>query len=125
MLFREKFIKYLTEGIPVHIADDEVHLFYKSLKEFIDNADNQFMAFYSEGNDEVTISDIKKDYLRVSYEKDNVIFKQPRYSTIQESQESITITGQAFLGVLVFIESMSPSEDSNFISEKYNDQWKF
>ena len=125
MSFKEKFVKYLTEGIPVHIADDEVHLFYKTLKEFIDNADNQFMAFYSKGDDEVTISDIKKDYLRVSYEKDNVIFKQPRYSTIQESQESITITGQAFLGVLVFIESMSPSEDSNFISEKYNDQWKF
>ena len=125
MLFREKFIKYLTEGIPVHIADDEVHLFYKSLKEFIDNADNQFMAFYSKGDDEVTISDIKKDYLRVSYEKDNVIFKQPQYGTIQESQESIMITGQAFLGVLVFIESMSPSEDSNFISENHNDQWKF
>ena len=123
--FKEKFIKYLTDGIPVHIPEDEVFIFYRELKDFIDNADNNFMAFYEEGENNLTISDISRDYLHISYEDDKIIFKQPPYVNILESQENILIVGQAFLGVVIFIESITPSEDSNFISEKHNDQWKF
>jgi len=125
MQFKEKFVKYLTEGIPVHIPEDEVFIFYRELKDFIDNADNKFMAFYEEGENKLTISDISKDYLYVSYEDDKIIFRQPLHANILESQENILIAGQAFLGVVIFIESITPSEDSNFISEKHNDQWKF
>ena len=125
MSFKEKFVKYLTEGIPVHINKDEVHLFYKSLKDFVNDADNNFMAFYLDGDDEVVISDLTKDYLRVNYENDKIVFRQPALGDIKESTTSIFATGQAFLGVLIFIESIAPSEDSSFISEKYNDQWKF
>ena len=123
--FKEKFVKYLTEGIPVHIPEDEVFIFYRELKDFIDKADNKFMAFYEEGENKLTISDISKDYLYVSYEDDKIIFRQPLHANILESQENILIAGQAFLGVVIFIESITPSEDSNFISEKHNDQWKF
>jgi hypothetical protein len=123
--FKEKFVKYLTDGIPVHIPEDEVFIFYRELKDFIDNADNNFMAFYEEGENNLTISDISRDYLHISYEDDKIIFKQPPYVNILESQENILIVGQAFLGVVIFIESITPSEDSNFISEKHNDQWKF
>lgn len=123
--FKEKFVKYLTEGIPVHIPEDEVFIFYRELKDFIDKADNKFMAFYEEGENKLTISDISKDYLYVSYEDDKIIFRQPLHGNILESQENILISGQAFLGVVIFIESITPSEDSNFISEKHNDQWKF
>ena len=123
--FKEKFVKYLTEGIPVHIPEDEVFIFYRELKDFIDKADNKFMAFYEEGENKLTISDISKDYLYVSYEDDKIIFRQPLHANILESQENILISGQAFLGVVIFIESITPSEDSNFISEKHNDQWKF
>ena len=123
--FKEKFVKYLTDGIPVHIPEDEVFIFYRELKDFIDNTDNNFMAFYEEGDNKLTISDILKDYLHVSYEDDKIIFKQPPYTNMLDSQESTLITGQAFLGVVIFIESIIPSEDSNFISEKHNDQWKF
>ena len=125
MQFKEKFVKYLTEGIPVHIPEDEVFIFYRELKDFIDKADNKFMAFYEEGENKLTISDISKDYLYVSYEDDKIIFRQPLHGNILESQENILIAGQAFLGVVIFIESITPSEDSNFISEKHNDQWKF
>mgnify|MGYP003638344359 FL=1 len=123
--FKEKFVKYLTDGIPVHIPEDEVFIFYRELKDFIDKADNKFMAFYEEGENKLTISDISKDYLYVSYEDDKIIFRQPLHANILESQENILIAGQAFLGVVIFIESITPSEDSNFISEKHNDQWKF
>lgn len=123
--FKEKFVKYLTDGIPVHIPEDEVFIFYRELKDFIDKADNKFMAFYEEGENKLTISDISKDYLYVSYEDDKIIFRQPLHGNILESQENILIAGQAFLGVVIFIESITPSEDSNFISEKHNDQWKF
>ena len=123
--FKEKFVKYLTGGIPVHIPEDEVFIFYRELKDFIDKADNKFMAFYEEGENKLTISDISKDYLYVSYEDDKIIFRQPLHANILESQENILIAGQAFLGVVIFIESITPSEDSNFISEKHNDQWKF
>mgnify|MGYP003649902328 FL=1 len=125
MQFKEKFVKYLTEGIPVHIPEDEVFIFYRELKDFIDKTDNKFMAFYEEGENKLTISDISKDYLYVSYEDDKIIFRQPLHANILESQENILIAGQAFLGVVIFIESITPSEDSNFISAKHNDQWKF
>ena len=105
MSFKEKFVKYLTEGIPVHIPEDEVFIFYRELKDFIDKADNKFMAFYEEGENKLTISDISKDYLYVSYEDDKIIFRQPLHANILESQENILISGQAFLGVVIFIES--------------------
>tara|TARA_R110001592_G_scaffold270776_5_gene537217 strand:+ start:519 stop:899 length:381 start_codon:yes stop_codon:yes gene_type:complete len=126
MFFREKFIKYLTDGIPVHIPEDEVFLFYNALKDFIDNADNQFMAFYSDGDEELMISDIGKDYLRVSYDNEKIVFRQPLQDDVhQESQGNLLITGQAFLGVVMFIETISPSEDSNFIESIRHDTRKF
>ena len=125
MLFREKFIKYLTDGIPVHIPEDEVFLFYNALKDFIENADNQFMSFYSDDDKELMISDIGKDYLRVSYENEKIVFRQPIPCDVQESQGNMLITGQAFLGVVMFIESISPSEDSNFIESIRHDTRKF
>ena len=125
MTFKDKFVKYLTEGIPVHIPDDEVTLFYSALKDFIDNADNPFMAFYNDGDKEVVISDLIKDYLRVSYKDDKIIFRQPEFGDIKESPTNIFVTGQAFLGVLIFIESISPSEDSSFIDTINHDLRKF
>jgi len=142
MLFREKFIKYLTDGIPVHIPEDEVFLFYNALKDFIDNADNQFMAFYSDGDAELMISDIGKDYLRVRYENEKIVFRQPIQDDVSkfevyvkqheklakanfEAEGNILMAGQAFLGVVMFIESISPSEDSNFIESIRHDTRKF
>ena len=72
--FRTKFVSYLANGIPVSIADDEIPLFYKALSNYINDAKNDFMAFYSLGDDCVVLSDRQDDYLRVAYEKDKIEF---------------------------------------------------
>ena len=72
--FRTKFVSYLANGIPVSIVDDEIPLFYKALSNYINDAKNDFMAFYSLGDDCVVLSDLQDDYLRVSYEKDKIEF---------------------------------------------------
>ena len=125
MIFKEKFVKYLTDGIPIHIPDDEVFIFYKELKNFINKADNDFIGFYETGDEEVVISDISQDYLRISYSDNKIIFKQPAFSSIKDSVHNLFMAGQAFLGVIVFIESLSPSEDSTFIETINNDIRQF
>tara|TARA_R110001583_G_scaffold162507_1_gene314726 strand:+ start:274 stop:645 length:372 start_codon:yes stop_codon:yes gene_type:complete len=123
MSVKEKFVNYLTEGMPIHIPDDEVVLFYKSLKSFIDDANNDFMAFYLEGDEDLIISDINHDYLRVCYEDDKIIFKHAQPGSLEETPDQLLIAGQAFLGVLVFIESIVPSEDAVFIESRRYDKW--
>ena len=66
--FREKFVKYLSEGIPISIADDEIPLFYRSLSDYINNTDNDYMAFHQPADDFVVVSDRQHDYIRVVYE---------------------------------------------------------
>lgn len=120
--FKSKFVKYLTEGMNIHIAEDEVPLFYKALSDYVNDADNDFMSFHTTLDDHVLISDKIDDYLRVFYNSGKVEF----LSASPDSREIgyAKRMGEAFLGVVLFIESMSPSEDSKFIPRVYHDQWQ-
>ena len=124
--FRTKFVSYLANGIPVSIADDEIPLFYKALSNYINDAKNDFMAFYGLGDDCVVLSDRQDDYLRVSYEKDKIEFFTiaNQINTQDDPLSYQKKLGEAFLGVVLFVESMSPSEDSLFIPEAFHDKWK-
>jgi hypothetical protein len=123
--FKEKFVDYLTNGLPIHIPDDEVTIFYKVLSDFIEKADNEFEGYYLKEDGYVLIADKYTDYLKVSY-KDNKIIFQHANSVEYKTFDSDTMLqmGLAFIGVLVFIESMTPSTDSNNIAPKHYDQWR-
>ena len=43
---------------------------------------------------------------------------------IEIDQETRQKMAEAFIGVLLFIEGISPSEDSDVIPEVYIDKWK-
>jgi len=124
MSFSKKFVKYLTEGMPIHIPEDEVFLFYNALKEFFNTANNAFVAFYEDGDEALIISDDDKDYLKVIYSDDNISFRHATPDSILDSPAEIIIAGQAFLGVIIFIERLSPSEDTELILRSQNDRWK-
>jgi len=123
MKFREKFVKYLTEGMSIHIPEDEVFLFYNALEDFINTADNKFIAFYDINDESLVISDIDKDYLRIRYQADKIIFQHADPASMLDTHVDLIIAGQAFLGVIIFIEQLSPSEDTQFILQRQNDQW--
>ena len=125
-MVRQKFIEYLTNGIEIHIPDDEVHLFYKTVTDFINDAHNDFEAYYFDKDEYVLIADKYTDYIKFSYSNNKIIFKHASSSIIDPLQDSdfVLNMGLAFLGVVIFIESMSPSEDSASISQKHYDQWR-
>ena len=124
-MIKEKFVKYLTEGIDVHIPDDEIEMFYKSVTEFINEAPNEFEAYHLKNEGCVLISDKYLDYIKFFYENDKVLFKHV-HATNESFYDSefVLKMGLAFLGVLIFIESLAPSEDSALISRKHHDQWR-
>ncbi len=124
-LFRERFIKYLSHGIPIHIPDDEVFLFFEKLDEFVNNAGNSFESIYYKGENELVICNGFSEYIRVSYENDHVIFKTTSLTSnpAKMSQEDVRKMGESFMGVVLFLESVSPSEDSKDIPREFHDQW--
>jgi len=123
--FQEKFVEYLTNGLPIHIPDDEVRTFYKVLSDFIDNADNEFEGYYLKEDGYVLIADKYTDYLKVSYKDNKVIFQHANPEDYRNfDSDSMLQMGLAFIGVLIFIESMTPSDDSNNIAPKHYDQWR-
>ena len=121
--FRQKFITYLTEGIDIHIPDDEVYMFYEHLGNFINNADNSFDSFYSMGEDQLAICDSYMTYLLVKYANNKIQFRKTS-DLISKDPRSILRGAQAFVGVLLFIESLSPTIDGDIIPEAYHDQWR-
>ncbi len=117
--FQEKFIEYLTNGLPIHIPDDEVRTFYNVLSDFIDNADNEFEGYYLKEDGYVLIADKYTDYLKVSYKDNKIIFQHANSQDYRSfDSNSILQMGLAFMGVLIFVENMTPSNDYKNISPK-------
>lgn len=123
--FRRKFVDYLSDGLPVKINDDEVHNFYDALSSFINKSNTKYGSCYDKIEASVLIFDNHVDYLTVKYENKKIIFR----TTSQTSNvrnldlETTKSLGEAFLGVVLFIETISPSEDSNLIARGYSDKW--
>lgn len=125
MMMQQKFVKYLTEGIDIHIAEDEIEIFYKEVTDFINKADNQFEAYYMKLDEYVLISDKYTDYIKFSYSNNKIIFKHANNTEAAfQDSDFVLNMGLSFLGILIFIESLSPSEDSLVISRKHYDQWR-
>ena len=124
-LFRERFVKYLSRGIPVHIPDDEVFLFFEKLDQFVNKAGNSFESIYRKGEDELVICSGSSEYIRVSYENNHVIFKTTLLTSnpTKMNQEDVRRMGESFMGVVLFLESVSPTEDSKDIPREFHDQW--
>ena len=122
---QQKFVKYLSEGIDIHIDDDEVDIFYKTITDFINQAHNNFEAYYFDQDEYVLICDKYTEYIKVSYVNDKIIFKHANNNNelFYDSDFALNM-GLAFLGVIIFIESLSPTEDSLVISPKHYDQWR-
>ena len=124
-MIQQKFVKYLTEGIEVHIPDDEVQVFYKTITDFINEAHNDFEAYYLDNDGHVLICDKYIDYIKFCYENNRIIFKHVHASNESYHDSDFVLNmGLAFLGVVIFIESIAPSEDSLIISRKHHDQWR-
>ncbi len=122
---REKIIKYLTEGIDIHIPEDEVQTFYDLVTKYINEADNEFEAFFFPSEEYVLISDKYTDYLKCTYENNKIIFLHANSDNEFYRDPEFTLkAGLAFIGVLLFIESFAPSSDSAYISQKHYDQWR-
>ena len=123
--FRHRFVDYLVNGMPVSISSEEVPIFYRELDNFINEAPNDFEAAYSRTKDCVEIYDKYLEYLTVSYDDSKIIFKSDIHADLQRhiDPESIMKMGEAFLGVIFFIESISPSADSKSIPRAYRDKW--
>ena len=122
MLNKELFINFLANGIPVHIKDEEVELFYKSLEKFVNEADNEYYGLYTQLSESVLLSDNFNDYLIVTYSEDKVICKiaDSRFKDIKSLDiETRRIIGDLFLGVFVYIEGMTSSDTP----EVKNESW--
>ena len=111
--------------MPVHIEESEVFMFYEELDKFINEAPNDYQSLYLKGDDNLTICDKFTDYLNVSYEKSKIVFRlstsSPEVAFMDEDYR--LRIGESFLGVLLFVENMAPSDDIKIISEKYLDKW--
>ena len=107
------------------IASDEVSLFYQQLSEFVNDAPNDISALYLKNDDSILLSDNYIDYLRVSFKDDRIIFKTTEFTKHQNMLDapSAKKMGEAFLGVVFFVESISPSTDSDIIPREYHDKW--
>lgn len=124
-IFRNRFIDYMTNGMPVHIEDSEVFIFYEELDRFINEAPNDFQSYYLKGEDNLTVCDKFTEYLNVSYEESKLVFKLPPGTagvTFMEGDHK-QLVGEAFLGILLFVEKHAPSDDIKVISEGYLDKW--
>tara|TARA_Y100000593_G_C4296676_1_gene331036 strand:- start:1652 stop:2038 length:387 start_codon:yes stop_codon:yes gene_type:complete len=126
MSFKQKFIEYLSNGMPVHIPDDEVSLFYKELSKSINNSSKQdFKSTYLKIDDCVVISDKFIDYLKVSYINNKVIFRTTDHTKDQfrVNREVARKMGEAFLIVYSFIEKALMKESSNQHNGSSSDNW--
>lgn len=122
---KNKFVKYLTEGIDIHIPNDEVDMFYDFVTKFINEADNDFEAYFIREDEKVLICDKYFDYLKFNYKNNKIVFEHAvAGSDYDRDPEYILKMGLAFVGVLVFIESLAPSEDSTIIFPEHYDKWK-
>ena len=125
--FRSRFIEYLTDGMPIKIADDETPIFYQELDKFINTADNDFESSYLKDSEVLSISDKFIDYLTVKYEDSKIVFRTTEHTSLPAlliDPETRQRMAEAFIGVLLFVEGISPSEDSKIIPEVYSDKWK-
>lgn len=116
----------MTDGIPVEIPPEDRETFYVELDKFINLANNDFESFYNKSMERVSIYDKFFDYLNVSYQDSRIIFTTSGEiddSVSQVDREAQKKIGEAFLGVVLFVESIAPSEDSNLIPRKYHDSW--
>ena len=124
-MIKQKFTEYLTQGIDIHIPDDEVETFYKMITKFINSAENNFEAYFMELDGYVLICDKFTDYLKFKYEDDKIIIMHahPNSEHYYDSEFALKM-GLAFIGVVVFIESFAPSEVGSFIAKNHYDQWQ-
>lgn len=122
---RQKFVNYLSEGIPTLIPEDEVVLFYESLSSFINNAPNGYDAFYEKGDNFLVVSEGWDSHLKILYDNNLIQFRHPGLSKSVRtlSEKNVRKMGEAFVGVLIFLESINPTIDSTLIEEKHYDQW--
>ena len=126
LLFRKKFVQYLANGIPVEISEEDIPIFYKRLDEFINTANNEFESFYIKDEERLFISDKMYDYLTVSYEDSKIVFRTTEQTSIPALLNEHMIRkkmAEAFIGVILFVETIAPSEDSNIIDRIYRDKW--
>ena len=123
MNHKEKFVKYLTEGIPAKIESDDVPRFYEALTDFINEKDNQFFCHHDKTLNEVLVSNVKNDFLRVLYREQKIIFEKVNGWHEGEITDYVNNIAQSFLGVLIFIESIDPSIDTQIIEGLNHDQW--
>ena len=125
MPFKQKFVDYLVDGLPVSILSEEVPVFYKELDMFVNTAPNDFEASYSSTQNCLSIYDKYTEYLSVSYDDSRIIFRSDLQQSIQNHPDPETIMkmGEAFLGVIIFVESIAPSADSRVIPGYYRDKW--
>ena len=126
LLFRKKFVQYLANGIPVEISEEDIPIFYKRLDEFINTANNGFESFYIKDEERLFISDKMYDYLTVSYEDSKIVFRTTEQTSIPALLNEHMIRkkmAEAFIGVILFVETIAPSEDSNIIDRIYRDKW--
>ena len=123
--FRDKFASYLTNGLPVKIENEELPDFYKALDTFVNKSDSDFSSFYIPSDNKLAICDKYIDYLTVSYEDEMLVFRTTDQTSNLRQMDEMTRKklGEAFLGVVLFVESLSPSEDLHLISRSYSDKW--
>lgn len=123
--FRDKFASYLTNGLPVKIENEELPDFYKALDKFVNKSDSDFSSFYIPSDNKIAICDKYIDYLTVSYEDEMLVFRTTDQTSNLRQMDEMTRKklGEAFLGVVLFVESLSPSEDLHLISRSYSDKW--
>ena len=113
MLTKQNFVDYLSNGMPVQIAQDELDIFYTELESFINQADNEYIALYAKSTEEVILSDNYNDYLSICDSNDRVVFKIPdkRYRDIASLEiETQKIICSLFMGVIIFIEGLLPKK---------------
>ena len=125
--FKSRFAKYLSSGIPVQISDDDQPIFYEKLDKFINLANNDFESIYIKGDNKLAICDKFVDYLIVSYEDSKIIFRTTSHTNFPAmllEQTTRKKMGEAFLGVLLFIEGLSPTGEIDNIPGEYCDIWK-
>ena len=120
---KQKFVKYMVEGVPAILASDEVELFYDHLTDYVNQCDNSFSCFPDKKSKSVTIGDEANEYLRVLYEDEKIVFERVDGYFKGEPEEYFIKMGQAWLGVMFFLETVSPTGELESVPKVYHDQW--
>ncbi len=122
---RNKFVKYLTEGIDIHIPEDEVQIFYEMITQFINESNNDFEGIFLKDEENVLIADKYFDYIKFKYSENKIMFEHAHPSDSHYvDPEFVLNMGLAFVGVMVFIEKFAPSGDVAYIFPQHYDYWR-